>query len=85
MTVRRLPFTNLSADTDSPEFRHSYHDYFINGVLAQMYSKQDAQAFDMKKAAEYEIAFQKDIDEIKQQETIYEQKLRVNTPMAAFL
>jgi hypothetical protein len=77
LLVRRLPLVNLIADTDTPEFRTSYHDYFVNGVLEQMYSKQDANTIDLKKADSYHQAFMKDIDEI-------EQKLNVNHSLGAF-
>jgi hypothetical protein len=85
MTVRRLPIVDLISDADIPEIKQSYHDYFINGVLWQMYSKQDSQAFDMKKADQYKADFLSDLDEIKQQEVIYDQRLKANTPMTAFL
>jgi hypothetical protein len=84
MIVRRLPLVNLIADADVPEFRTHYHDYFVNGVLWQMYSKQDAPAADLVKAADYKAAFDKDIDEIKQQEIILHQKLNVNQSHPAF-
>lgn len=84
LVVRRLPITNLSKDTDVPEFRESYHDFMINGILAQMYSKQDSEVFDPKQVEKYTAMFARDIDEIKQQETIFDQRLKVNNSMAAF-
>lgn len=84
LQVRRLPLVDLSADTDIPEIRTHYHDYFINGVLWLMYSKQDADVIDKTKAAEYKAAFLADIDEIKQQETILDQRLKANHSMDAF-
>jgi hypothetical protein len=85
LKVVRLPVADLVAATDIPEFRTSYHDFIINGVLAQMYSKQDAETIDLKKAADYKAAFDRDVDEVKQQERILKQKLNVNSPMPAFL
>lgn len=82
--VRRMPLVDLSADTDTPEFRTHYHDFMINGILWQMYSKQDAEAIDKAKAAEYYALFMKDVDEIKQQETILDQRLKPNHSMDAF-
>lgn len=84
LVVRRLPLADLSADDDIPELRTHYHDYFVNGVLWQMYSKQDAETIDLKKANDYYIQFMADIDEIKQQETILDQRLKPNHSMDAF-
>jgi hypothetical protein len=84
LVVRRLPVADLSADTDIPEFRTHYHDYFINGVLWMMYSKQDADVIDKTKAEEYRQAFLRDVDEIKQQETILDQRLKPNHSVDAF-
>lgn len=84
LTVRRLPLTSLALDTDTPEFRESYHDYFVNGVLWQMYSKQDSQTFDGIKATEYQQMFLRDVDEIKQQEVILDQRLHPNNSNEAF-
>lgn len=82
--VRRLPLTDLVFDTDTPEFRTHYHDYFVNGVLWQMYAKQDVETFDLAKAAMYKADFYADIDEIKQQERILNQKLNPNHSLDAF-
>jgi hypothetical protein len=84
LCVRRMPLANLVKDDDEPEFRDSYHDYFVNGVLWQMYSKQDAQAFDLKKSDAYYASFLLDVDEIKQQETILDQRLKANHSLDAF-
>lgn len=84
LQVRRLPLVDLVADTDTPEFRNHYHDYFINGVLFYMYSKQDADTIDLKKADAYKLDFLKDIDEIKQQEVILDQMLKANHSVDAF-
>ena len=84
LSVRRLPLVDLINDTDTPEFRTHYHDYFVNGVLWMMYSKQDSQTFDGTKAEEFRQAFLRDIDEIKQQEVILNQKLHPNNSLDAF-
>lgn len=84
LTVRRLPLVDMSADTDVPEFRTHYHDFMVNGILAQMYSKQDSEAFDAVKALDFKSLFLKDIDEIKQQESIVTSKLRVNSSLDGF-
>lgn len=84
LTVRRLPLSSLVNDDDVPEFRAHYHDYFRYGVLEQMYSKQDSQAFDEVKALDYKALFLKDLDEIKQQETIVTNRLRVNSSLDGF-
>lgn len=85
LVVRRLPITELTDDTDTPEFVEAYHDYFENGVLAKMYLKQDAEVFDPNKAVEYRKAFEADLDRIKQAETLLENHLRPNSPMYGFL
>jgi hypothetical protein len=85
LVVRRLPLLDLTADTDSPEFRYNYHDYFRYGVLEQMYSKQDTQTIDTAKASEYNAKFRQDIDEIKQSESLLDERLRPNYAMQGFL
>jgi hypothetical protein len=85
LTVRRMPIVDLVADTDVPEIRTHYHDFMINGILWQMYSKQDADSVDKVKAEEYRTAYLRDLDEIKQQETILDQRLKPNYAMPAFL
>jgi hypothetical protein len=84
LIVRRLPLNDLVNDTDSPEFRESYHDFMLNGILWRMYSKQDAESIDLEKAAQYYSLFLSDVDEIKQQETILDQRLKPNFSMDAF-
>lgn len=84
LTVKRMPLADLAADTDTPEFRDSYHDFMLNGILAQMYSKQDTELFDQSQADKFQAAYMRDIDEIKQQEIIYDQRLKVNASMGAF-
>jgi len=84
LTVRRLPLADLANDNDIPEIRTNYHDFFLNGVLAQMYSKQDTQTFDGVKKTEYEAQFAADIDMLKKQETTLDQRLHCNGSMDAF-
>jgi len=84
LVVRRLPLTDLILDDDEPEFRIHYHDYFKNGVLSLMFRKQDSDAINPAKAAEYQALYLQDIDEIKQQETILNTMLSPNFAMGAF-
>ncbi len=84
LQVRRMPLTDLVADTDIPEFRTHYHDFMVNGVLAQMYQKQDSQAFDAVKSLDFQGRFLVDVNEIKQQETILTNRLRPNHSTDAF-
>lgn len=84
LQIRRLPLVDLVNDTDTPEFRTSYHDLMVNGILMWMYGKQDSESFDMEKRNNYEARFLRDIDEIKQQETILERRLLANHSMSAF-
>jgi hypothetical protein len=82
--VRRMPIADLSADTDSPEFRTEYHDYMINGILAQMYEKQDAQAFDQVKTLDFQARYREDVDHIKREEEMLDSRLKPNNSMDAF-
>jgi len=84
LVVRRLPLVDLINDLDEPEFRTHYHDFIVNGVLYYMYSKQDADTIDKTKASEYYGLYLKDIDEIKQQEVIVNNRLRPNHSTDAF-
>ena len=84
LIVRRLPIVDLILDTDIPEFRTHYHDFIRFGVLEQMYSKQDSQAFDATKATEFGTRFKADLDEIKQSEAQLDERLRPNHSTAAF-
>lgn len=82
--VKRLPIVDLNDDEDSPEYKIGYHDFMINGILMHMYSKQDSEAFDGVKAKDYRARYKEDIDEIKQQESLIERRLRPNNSLAAF-
>lgn len=84
LVVRRLPLVDLVDDTDIPEIRIHYHDFMINGILWQMYSKQDSEAYNKDRADQYYALYLKDIDEIKQQETIIHNRLRPNYSVDAF-
>lgn len=85
LSVRRLPLVDLINDDDVPEFRAHYHDFMINGVMMMMYRKRDAETLDEAKATNFEQAFLLDLDEIKQQETQLEERLRPNQALDAFL
>ena len=82
--VRRMPLRDLTANNDEPEFRIEYHDRFINGVLEQMYSKQDSQAFDQVKALDFGARYREDIDYIKREEEVLDSRLKPNNSMDAF-
>lgn len=84
LVVRRLPLVSLVDDADIPEFRIVYHDAFINGVLWLMYGKQDTEALNKVKSQEFYALFLKDIDEIKQEESLLDERLRPNYSMGAF-
>ena len=84
MTVKRMPLIDLIQDTDIPELRVNYHDFMINGVLAQMYSKNDAEVFDKDAVGKYTALYARDVDDIKQQESILDQRLRPNFSLDAF-
>lgn len=84
LAVRRLPLVDLAADSDVPEFRTNYHDFFKHGVLELMYAKQDSQTFDQVKSIDYKNRFLQDLDEIKQQETYINQRLSANYSLDGF-
>lgn len=79
-----MPLTDLSADTDVPELRLEYHDFMLNGILYWMYSKQDSQTFDAAKALDFKSKFMEDVDYIKQQDTLLDNRLRPNSSLDAF-
>lgn len=84
LQVRRMPLVDLINDTDTPEFRTHYHDFMLNGILSLMYAKQDSQTFDAVKTLDYATKYKVDIDEIKQQESILDQRLKPNNSQDAF-
>ena len=84
LTVKRLPLKDLITDNDVPEFKINYHDLMLNGILSQMYSKQDAECLDLDKQIDYGQKFARDMDEIKRQEAIFDQRLRPNGSLDAF-
>jgi|ERR1019366_2959487 hypothetical protein len=83
LVVRRMPLVDLIADADIPEIRTHYHDFFKNGVLAQMYMKQ-SEAYDHNKAIDYETRFKQDLNEIKRSESLLNEMLRPNYSTLAF-
>ena len=88
LVVKRLPlaaFVVASMDTQTPDIRVNYHEFFFNGILELMYSKQDAETLDKAKAADYKEDFLDDIDEIKRQDqTVLNDSLSVNRSLSAF-
>lgn len=84
LSVRRMPLSDMTNDTDEPEFKSSYHDLMINGILHYMYKKQDSETVDEKKAADYRALWMLDIDNIKKQEDRLYERLRPNYSMSAF-
>lgn len=83
LVVKRLPLADMVKDEDTPEIRVDYHDRFQNDVLAQMFEKHDAQAFDEKARDRYEQKARKDIDDIKFEESRLHEMLRPNHPTEA--
>lgn len=83
--VSRMPLVPLVSDVDIPEFEEEYHDHFLNGIMAWMYSKQDADTIDKVKAEEYRQKFLMDIDKIKRIE-IYDRNVQnpSNNSLLAF-
>ena len=84
LQVSRMPLESLSSDTDVPEIKLAYHDLMFNGIMAQMYSKEDADTINIKKADAYKLDYKKDIDSIKQLESKINERLRPNYAMGAF-
>lgn len=85
LAVRRMPLASLAADEDVPEFRLQYHDFFLNGVLEQMYQKLDPEIFDKTKSTDRGRMFLEDLDEIKQQESLLNlNRIHVNNSLVAF-
>lgn len=84
LQVSRMPLVDLSSDTDVPEILEAYHTFFYNGVLALMYTKEDSDSINKKKAQEYRAEYLRDIDQIKQLESKIHERLRPNHSMGAF-
>ena len=84
LIVRRMPLKELVVDADVPEIKVQYHDYFLNGVLEQMYLKQDSQTFDKDKSVNFGTYFKADLDEAVQAEILLNEKLSPNNSLAAF-
>lgn len=84
LQVARLPLSDLSNDSDTPEIKEMYHYAFFNGVLALMYAKEDSDTINEKKANDYKALFAMDKDDIKQSESKYDNRLRPNYSMGAF-
>lgn len=84
LKVRRMPLTDLANDDDIPEIREQYHILMLNGILAQMYRKQDADIINEAKSVNYDQKFKEDIDVIKQEESILYRKLSPNNSLSAF-
>jgi len=81
LAVKRMPLVDLEKDEDEPEIREDYHDFFRNGVLEQMYSKQDSEAFDMEKSGSYRAKYKKDITSINRAEIKLNEMLSPNYAM----
>jgi len=84
MTTRRMPLKDLLADTDVREYRLHYHDFMINGILEQMFDKRDTETVDPSAVSKYRALYMRDVDEVKQQEMLFDQRLKVNASMDAF-
>lgn len=85
LKVRRLPLVDLVENDDVPEFRTEYHDAFNAGMLWQMYKKQDSETFDLNKSGQYKNEFDKKLDEIKQAESLFNERLHPNHPQMGML
>jgi hypothetical protein len=66
LIVSRLPITELSESRPnaSPEIASKYHRNLFNWILHRAYSKHDTDTYDDKKAAEYFVKFNVDVEEI---------------------
>lgn len=60
LSVRRLPFDDLSADDDIPELRSETHPALVQWMLYRAYSKQDSDMFDPSKASRALAEFEKE-------------------------
>jgi len=85
LQVLRLPTEELSADADVPEIPAKYHRYFFHGVLAQMYGKQDADAYDADRLAAFTQMYNQDKESIKRKELRYGLIPRNVYPLGAFI
>lgn len=57
MTVVRKPLSSMDADDDEPEIREHYHLMLLDWVKFRVYSIQDNDLYDPRKADKHEAAF----------------------------
>lgn len=84
LSVRRMPLSKLVDDTSVPEIKESYQEYLLEGILAQMYAKQDIETFNVTKVRENEAIFVKNMDDIKNKEVLINDRLSINHSLSAF-
>lgn len=85
LQVVRLPVAKLAADGDIPEIPIKYHRFFLHGVLAAMYGKQDSDAYDADRLASFTQLYAQDKETIKRKELRYELIPRNVYPLGAFI
>jgi len=73
LSVTRYPLTQLfvATDTASPEIPWQYHTKLLPGILSLAYAKDDSEAIDMKRSQLNEMAWQKNVNDIQQNESNY--------------
>ena len=82
--VRRMPLVKLVNDSDVPELIDHYQEFLLEGVLAQMYAKQDVETFNVTKVQENEAIFVRNMDDVKNKEAWINDKLNSNGSLSAF-
>lgn len=63
LAVKRLPMTDMAADTDTPEIPVRWHYKMLDWALHMAYSMPDADTFDKQKADKHESAFERSFGE----------------------
>lgn len=84
LSVKRLPLTPLRSSGDVPEIPISYHDAFLDGILAEMYSKQDSQTYEKGRAEKHKEQYLERLDDIKRIES-NSRPIPINSPLGACL
>lgn len=57
LTVKRMPLSDLSANSDYPEFNSQYHWMLKDYALYRAFMKQDAEVYNPQKAATHRALF----------------------------
>lgn len=83
LSVTRYPLTQLSTslDTASPEIPWQYHTKLLEGIMSSAYTKDDSETLDFKRSQMHEMAWQRVINDIQQNESNFYYYGQVAAPL----